>query len=124
MKMNKMKLASALGAIGLSLGVLGACAQEEEVVDMSEQKTVPDKDYKKVVNSEGETVYVEEDEYEDNHAMFIPFSAWNGSNHANLTSSSGFKGSVSKTMPTKTVTVKSSGSGIGKSSGKSGGFGG
>lgn len=102
MKMEKMKVISILGAIGLTAGALAGCAEEEE-------------EYIKVVDSEGKTVYIEEDEYESNSSMFMLFGLWNGSNHSKLKPSSGFTGKVSSSKPT--AKAGSSGLGSGKSSG-------
>lgn len=114
MKVNKLKVMSMVGALGLTAGVLAGCGAEEE-----------QEEYVKVVDKDGNTVYVEEDELdEDGHsAFFVPFYMWNGSNHTSLKPASGFKGTVSKTKPSVNLS-KSSKSGIGKSSGKSSGFGG
>lgn len=124
MKMDKKKVIATIGALGLTAGVLAGCGQKQD-----------DDDYVKVVNSQGETVYISEDELEDmgydddNHSyggMFILFSHWNGSNNKGLHSSKGFKGSTFKSKPSVSSGAKS-GSGVGKSStsgGKSSGFGG
>lgn len=124
MKMNKLKVMSTIGALGLTAGVLAGCTDVEQ-----EQ----DDDFVKVVNSEGETMYIDEDEFEETGGngggMFLLFASWNGNNHSGLKSSKGFKGSTFKSKPSVSSGAKSggkSGSGIGgkASSGKSGGFGG
>lgn len=126
MKMNKMKVMSTIGALGLTASVLAGCGAEVEQED---------DDYVKVVNSEGETMYIDEDEFEEANnggggmGMFLLFSSWNGNNHSGLKSSKGYKGSSFKTKPSTSSGAKSGakgGKGIGgKSSGaKSGGFGG
>lgn len=118
MKMNKKKFISTIGALGLTAGVLAGCGGQQ----------AQDDEYVKVVNSEGDTVYVDEEEYEENQSnggggMFILFSSWNGSNHSGLKSSKGFKGKTFTSKPS--VSSAKSGSGVGKSSSaKSGGFGG
>lgn len=116
MKMNKKKVMSTIGALGLTAGVLAGCGQSQE-----------EDEYVKVVNSEGETVYISEDEYESNSSFFVLFTSWNGKNHSKLKPSSSYKGSTFKSKPTVTSGAKS-GSGVGKSSstssGKSSGFGG
>jgi hypothetical protein len=119
MKMKKKQVMATIGALGLTAGVLAGCGGQSQEED----------DYVKVVNSEGETVYISEDEFEDaggnDGGMFMMFAMWNGNNHSKLKSSKGFKGSTFKSKPTTTSGAKS-GSGIGKSStsGKSSGFGG
>lgn len=119
MKMNKKKVISTIGALGLTAGVLAGCGGQQAQED----------EYVKVVNSEGETMYVEEEEYEASEnngggGMFILFSSWNGSNHSGLKASSGYKGKTFTSKPATSSGAKS-GSGVGKSSGaKSGGFGG
>jgi hypothetical protein len=119
MKMDKKKVIATIGALGLTAGVLAGCGQSQQEED----------EYVKVVNSEGETMYIEEDEFEnaggDGGGMFILFSSWNGSNHSKLKSSSGYKGKTFTSKPSVSSGAKS-GSGVGAkaSGGKSGGFGG
>lgn len=103
MKMNKKKVVATIGALGLTAGVLAGCGG---------QKEQDDDDYVKVVNSEGETVFIEEDDYEEaNHngvGMFILFSAWNGNNHSKLKSSSKYKGKTHSKNPSVSRASKSS----------------
>lgn len=142
MKVNKLKLMSTIGALGLTAGVLAGCGQKDN-----------DDDYVKVVNSQGETVYISQDDYDDaggsHGGMFILFSSWNGHNHSKLKPASGFHGKTYKSKPTVTSgktgkttkastgttksgvnlskssnSGKSSGVGAKASSGRSGGFGG
>lgn len=114
MKVNKMKLMATIGALGLTAGVLGACGQSND----------DDDDYVKVVDSEGKTVYVDEDEFEEsggsNGGFFMLYSNWNGQNHSKLKPSTSFKGKTFTSKPK----VSSGGFGSKSSSGKSGGFGG
>lgn len=115
MKTNKLKVMSIIGALGLTAGVLTGCASEQE------------DEYVKVVDSEGQTFYIPEDEFEnaggDGGGMFILFSNWNGSNHGKLKPSKSYSGAKSISKPSSSTSK----SGIGKSAstGKSGsGFGG
>lgn len=122
MKVNKMKIMSTIGALGLTAGVLAGCGSAEE----------ENEEYVKAVDQEGNTVYVEEDAFDDdgNSMFFLPFFMWSGNNHSGLKPASGYKGTVSKTKPTPKSKSRTggSGSGVGKtkggSSAKSGGFGG
>lgn len=108
MKMKKKQVLATLGALGLTAGVLAGCGQDDD-------------EYVKVVDSEGNTVFIEEDEYESNSGMFILYTAWNGNNHSKLKSSKSYSGKTYSSKPS----ASSKGSGVGKSSsGRSSGFGG
>lgn len=114
MKMNKLKVMSVIGALGLTAGVLTACGGQQDDND----------DYVKVVDSQGQTLYIPEDEFEDNDntGMFILFSSWNGHNHSRLKPSKSYSGFKSTSKPSS---VGKSGIGTKASSGRSGsGFGG
>lgn len=116
MKVSKMKVVSIIGSLGLTASVLTGCSSTP----------TSNKEYMKVVDSNGKTRYIDKDDYDrdKNHSMFIPYNSWNGSNHTGLKSSSSFKGKVYTSKPSIPTSTKSS-SGVGKSfSGKSGGFGG
>jgi len=119
MKMSKKQVMATIGALGLTAGVLAGCSGQQE---SDSDDTV------KVVDSEGNTVYIDEDEFEDQQdgngmMMFMLFSSWNGNNHSKLKTSKGFKGKTYSSKPS--TTSAKSGSGVGKSSStKSGGFGG
>jgi hypothetical protein len=122
--MDKKKVMAMIGALGLTAGVLAGCGQAQD-----------DDDYIKVVDSNGQTVYISEDELEDlgydddTHSyggMFLLYSHWNGHNNTRLKPHTSFKGRIYSSKPSVS-SAKSSGSGIGKSStssGKSSGFGG
>jgi hypothetical protein len=114
--MDKKKVMAMIGALGLTAGVLAGCGQSQD----------DDDEYVKVVDSEGNVRYVEEDEFENGGgAFFILYSSWNGNNHSSLKPASGFKGKTFSNKPSVSSGSKSS-TGIGKSSsfGKSSGFGG
>ena len=122
MKMSKKQMMATIGALGLTAGALAGCSGQNT-------NTLDDDDLVEVVNSEGETMYIEEDEFEDNGGvnggMFMLMSGWNGSNHSNLKSSEGYKGSTYTSKASAKSSTSKSNSGVGKSSsGKSSGFGG
>lgn len=120
MRTERHQIVAALAAIGLSTTVLAGCTVSDQVVEEEEE-------YVKVVDSEGNTVYIEEDEYERSGGsgmFFIPFAMWNGSNHSALKAKSGFTGKTFATPPIMKVTPSGS-SGIGTSRpATGGGFGG
>lgn len=111
MKMSKKQVMATIGALGLTAGVLSGCSGQQE---SDSDETV------KVVDSEGNTVYIDEDEFEDQEQggngmmMFMLFSSWNGNNHSKLKSSKGFAGKTYSSKPS--TTSAKSGSGVGKSS--------
>lgn len=114
-KVKKTKVISMLGTLGLTAGALSGCGAEPD-----------DDDLVKVVDSEGKTVYIDEDELEDDDvsAMFIPFVMWNGKNHTGLKSSSGYKGKTYTSLPSSSKSSSSSSSSKSSTSGGKSGLGG